>query len=75
MRLHLLAQALRNMGGVKCQPFLKHSNHWKQALKRFLKRSRALWCLFSIQSSDYGAASVLKVTYSPERGPLYDARE
>ena len=21
------------MGGVKCQPFLKHSNHWKRALK------------------------------------------
>ena len=23
------------MGGVKCQPFLKHSNHWKR--KRALK--------------------------------------
>ena len=21
---------LRNVGGVKCQPFLKHSNHWKR---------------------------------------------
>ena len=30
---------LRNVGGVKCQPFLKHSNHWKRDLKMFLKRS------------------------------------
>ena len=21
---------LRNVGGVECQPFLKHSNHWKR---------------------------------------------
>ena len=21
------------MGGIKCQTFLKHSNHWKRALK------------------------------------------
>ena len=21
---------LHNVGGVKCQPFLKHSNHWKR---------------------------------------------
>ena len=27
------------MGGVKCQPFLKHSNHWKRALKMIFKRS------------------------------------
>ena len=30
---------LRNVGGVKCQPFLKHSNHWKQALKMIFKES------------------------------------
>ena len=24
---------LHNVGGVKCQPFLKCSNHWKRALK------------------------------------------
>ena len=23
---------LRNVGGVKCQPFLKQSNHWKRKL-------------------------------------------
>ena len=32
-------QGLRNVGGVKYQPFLKHSNHWKRALKMNFKRS------------------------------------
>ena len=27
------------MGGVKWQPFLKHSNHWKRALKMIFKGS------------------------------------
>ena len=27
------------MGGVKYQPFLKHSNHWKRALKMIFKGS------------------------------------
>ena len=27
------------MGGVKFQPFLKHSNHWKRALKMIFKGS------------------------------------
>ena len=27
------------MGGVKCQPLLKHSNHWKRALKMIFKGS------------------------------------
>ena len=36
----IMAQALRHMGGVKCQPFLKHSNHLKQALKVIFKGSR-----------------------------------
>ena len=27
------------MGGVKCLPFLKHSNHWKRAPKMFFKGS------------------------------------
>ena len=27
------------MGGVKCQPFLKHSDHWKRALKMIFKGS------------------------------------
>ena len=30
---------IRNVGGVKCQPFLKHSNHWKRALKNIFKES------------------------------------
>ena len=39
VRPHLVVQALHNIGGVKCQPFLKHSNHWKQALKTIYKGS------------------------------------
>ena len=39
MRRNLLVQALCNMGGVKCQSFLKHSNYWKQALKTIFKGS------------------------------------
>ena len=27
------------MGGVKCPPFPKHSNHWKRALKMIFKGS------------------------------------
>ena len=27
------------MGGFKFQPFLKHSNHWKRALKMIFKGS------------------------------------
>ena len=34
-----MARALCNMGGVKCVPFLKHSNPWKQALKVIFKGS------------------------------------
>ena len=30
---------LRNVGGVKCKPFLKHSNHWKRALKMIFNGS------------------------------------
>ena len=30
---------LCNVGGVKCQPFLRHSNLWKQALKMIFKES------------------------------------
>ena len=26
---------LHNVGGVKCQPYLKHGNHWKPTLKMF----------------------------------------
>ena len=30
------------MGGVECQLFLKHSNHWKRALKMIFKGSRCI---------------------------------
>ena len=40
-RLHFSSTVLglRNVGGVKCQPFLKHSNHWKRQLKMIFKGS------------------------------------
>ena len=34
-----VVQWLCNVGGVKCQPFLKQSNHWKGALKMIFKGS------------------------------------
>ena len=30
---------LHNVGGIKYQPFLKHSNHWKRVLKMIFKES------------------------------------
>ena len=30
---------LRHVGGDRCQPFLKHNNHWKRALKMIFKGS------------------------------------
>ena len=39
--LTLVARALCNMGGVKCLPFLEHSNHWKRALKMIFKGTGA----------------------------------
>ena len=30
---------LRNVGGDKCLPFIKHSNHWKRELKMIFKGS------------------------------------
>ena len=29
-----ISKGLRCVGGIKCRPFLKHSNHWKRVLKR-----------------------------------------
>ena len=42
MRPHFSSAVLglRKVGGVKCQPFLIHSNHWKRALKMIFKGSR-----------------------------------
>ena len=38
--------------------FLKHSNQLETNTKNVLKWNRALWLLFNIQSSDYGATTV-----------------
>ena len=46
---------LSNVGGVKCQQFVKH---WKPIFKREL----CDWLQFSIQSSDYGATAVAKIS-------------
>ena len=32
---------VRKVDGVKCQPFLKHSNHWERALKMIFKEACA----------------------------------
>ena len=45
------------MGGVKCQPFLKRSNHWKQALKA--------------TSREAGASSFLKMSLLLQRKKAY----
>ena len=34
-----VVSGLRNVGGVKHQSFLKHSNHWKRALNMIFKVS------------------------------------
>ena len=59
------------MGGVKCQPFLlKHSNHWKQALKMIFKGSGCFQFLEvivtskakeSLRSTERGSLQVLTV--------------
>ena len=41
---------LCNVGGVKCQPLLKHSKHWKRTLKMFLK---VTVCFFAIYMISY----------------------
>ena len=53
------------MGGVKCQPFLKHSNHWKRSLKMIFKGS---WCF---QFPEVVVTSTAKESLrSTERGSL-----
>ena len=56
-----MGAVLRNVGRVKSQPF-KKTLVTKMGPKMFLKRKCVLWFLFSIQSSDYGATSVAKVS-------------
>ena len=58
------------MGGVKCQPFLKHSNHWKRALKMIFKGSGCFQfpevvvtstAKESLRSTECGSLQVLSV--------------
>ena len=56
----------RNVGGVKCQPFLKHSNHWKCAIKMIFKGSECF------QFPEAGVTSTAKESLrSTERGSLH----
>ena len=79
--LTFVARALCNMGGVKCQPFLKYSNHWKRALKMIFKGSecfhwkRALKMIFKgsgcFQFPEAVVTSTAKESLrSTERGSL-----
>ena len=58
------------MGGVKCLPFLKHSNHWKRALKMIFKGSGCFQLTAvvvtstakeSLRSTERGSLQVLAV--------------
>ena len=53
------------MGGVKCEPFLRHSYHWKWALKMFFKGSGCFQFLEAVVTST--AKESLRST---ERGSL-----
>ena len=68
-----MVRARRNVGGVKYPTFLKRSKLVTKSNHHYiLKGNRALWLLFSIQYSDYGAATaVAKVSlYSTCCKPL-----
>ena len=58
-----MARALCNVGGVKCQPFLKHSSHWKWALEAaassFLKLFVTSTVKESLCSTERGSLQVL----------------
>ena len=56
---------LHNVGGVKCQLFLKHSNHWKQALKMIFKGSGCFQFPEAVVTS-----TVKESLRSTERGSL-----
>ena len=58
------------MGGVKCQPFLKHNNHWKRALKIIVRVSEYFQfpeavitstAIESLRSTESGSLQVLAV--------------
>ena len=78
MRSHFsnTVPGLRNVGGVKCQPCLKHSNHWKRAIKMILKGSRCFQfpeavvtstAKESLHSTERGSLQVLAVVRSRKR--------
>ena len=62
---------LRNVGGVKYKPFLKHSNHWKRALKindfkesgcfQYPEAVVTSWAKQSLRSTECGSLQVLAV--------------
>ena len=61
---------LHNVGGVKCQPFLKHSNYWKRVLKMIFKGSGCFQfpeavvtstAIESLRSTKRGSLQVLAV--------------
>ena len=61
---------LRNVGGVKCQLFLKYSNHWKRTLKMIFKGSGYFQfpeavvtstAKESLRSTEHGSLQVLAV--------------
>ena len=62
IRLHFSSMGivLHNVGGVKCQPFLKRI--LEMGTKNVFKWNCALWFLFSIQSSSYSTTTVVKVS-------------
>ena len=51
------------VGGVKCQPFLKRSNHWKRALKIIFKPEAVVTSTAkeSLRSTKRGSLQVLTV--------------
>ena len=56
---------LRNVGGVKYQPFLKHSNHWKLALIIIFKGSGYFQFPEAVVTS-----TVKESLHSTERGSI-----
>ena len=56
---------LRNVGGVKCQPFLKRINHWKRELKMIFKGSRCFQFPEAVVTS-----TAKESLHSTERGSL-----
>ena len=57
----LRGPVVHNAGGVKFRPFCK-AEPLETNPKNVLKWNLALWLLFNIQSSDYGATTVAKIS-------------